>query len=81
MLDDAFKMQQCGYFQGTSVECVAYRNGTLVIGGTAVKESVSQDKSDPTSKSVTVPTPVFKPLQGTFGGGNKDAWFAVFKVD
>ena len=81
VLDDAFKMQQCGYFQGTSVECVGYRNGTLVIGGTAVKESVSQDKSDPTSIPVTVPTPVFKPLQGTFGGGNKDAWFAVFKVD
>ncbi|NBR84526.1 MAG: hypothetical protein EBS84_04335 [Proteobacteria bacterium] len=81
VLDAGFKMQQCGYFQGTSIECVAFRNGHLVIGGSAVKESVSQDKTKPELKPVIVPVPLFKPLQGTFGGGNKDAWFAVFKLD
>ena len=81
VFDDGFKMQQCGYFSGTGVECVGYRNGYVVIGGNAVKESVNQDKADPNSKPVTVPTPVFKPLQKDFGGGNKDAWFAVFKVE
>ena len=81
VLDEQFKMQQCGYFQGTSIECVAFRNGTLVIGGNAVKESVNQDKAKPEVKPVLAPVPQFKPLQSAFGGGNKDAWFAVFKVE
>ena len=80
---DPEAMNRLGWclFSGTGVECVGYRNGYVVIGGNAVKESVNQDKADPNSKPVTVPTPVFKPLQKDFGGGNKDAWFAVFKVE
>lgn len=81
ILDDGFKMLQCGYFQGTSLDCVAYRNGHLVVAGTAAKESVNGDKSKPETKPVIAPVPQFKPLQREFGGGGKDGWFAVFKVE
>ena len=81
VFDEGFKLAQCGYFQGTSLDCVAYRNGYLVVAGTASKESVNGDKSKPDVKPVIAPVPQFKPLQREFGGGTKDGWFAVFKVE
>ena len=47
VLNESFKMQQCGYFQGTSIECVAFRNGHLVIGGHAVKEVAKPKRQAP----------------------------------
>jgi hypothetical protein len=53
----------------------------LVVAGTASKESINGDKSKPDVKPVIAPVPQFKPLQREFGGGTKDGWFAVFKVE
>ena len=76
-----FSMAQCGYFPGTKLNCVAYRNGSLVVGGTASKESVNRDKSMPAVPPVVEAVPQFEPIQPAFGGGTQDGWFAVFKVD
>ena len=69
VFDKDFKMIQGGYFPTTSIRSVAIRDGLAVVAGTAGK----QDGADK--------APLFKPIQKSFGGGDSDGYFAVFKTE
>jgi hypothetical protein len=71
VLDSDFKMLQCGYFPASNIQCVAARGGYIVIAG-----SVKQYEDEQAKLEVRV----FKPLQKRFSGGEKDGYFAIFKV-
>jgi hypothetical protein len=70
-MDPDFKMVQCGYFPASGISSVSARAGTVVIGGN-VKQYEDEEAK--------VKARVFKPLQKRFGGGDKDAYFAIFKI-
>ncbi len=71
VMDRDFKMLQCGYFPAAGLTCVAARGGTVVVAGNAKRYEDEEKKVD---------ARVFQPLQKTFGGGDKDGYFAVFRA-
>lgn len=71
VLDADFKMLQCGYFPASQIGCVSARGGYVAIAGNARHYEDEKSKTE---------VRVFKPLQKQFGGGNKDGYFAIFKV-
>jgi hypothetical protein len=73
-------MVQSGYFPGSSIHCVATRDGVVVIAGNAVDKVKSSDKAVPGSPEIVYDVPAFKPVQPSFGGGKQDGYFAVFKL-
>ncbi len=75
VFDKDFAMQQCGYFPGSDISCVAYNKGTLVIAGSAKKDAAPKD-----ADAANFPVPIYKPIQENFGGGEKDGYFVVLKV-
>jgi len=79
VLDREFKMRQCGYFPGTDIQCVAERDGLVVIGGKAVEKAKAGDVKKGETQ-ITYGVPTFKPLQPKFSGGRKDGYFAIFDV-
>lgn len=83
VMDRNFKMIQSGYFPGCSIRSVAYRNGTLVIAGTAGPDNEKKDKNPATGKETTTIDPIrlYHPLQHTFGGGGQDAYYVILKVE
>ncbi len=80
VFDPDFKMKQCGYFPGTSVTCVATGRGVAVIAGNALESAKGSDRTKPNAPEITYPTALHQPVQPQFGGGKKDAWFAIFKT-
>jgi hypothetical protein len=71
VFDPEFQMLQCGYFPGSSISAVAVRGNTLVVAGSAKEFEDAKVKS---------PVRAYKPIQATFGGGDRDGYFAVFRV-
>ena len=71
VFDPNFRMLQCGYFPGASVGAVAVRGDTVVIAGSA------KEFEDPKTKA---PIRAHKPIQKAFGGGDRDGYFAVFRI-
>jgi hypothetical protein len=80
VFDPQFKMLQSGYFPGSGINCVAARNGTVVIAGSASGKVTSSDKSVKDSPDITYGVPTYKPVQPAFAGGKQDGYFAIFKA-
>lgn len=73
ILDADFKLTQCGYFPGSKgMKSVAARGGVVVVGG-----SVGEWEDEP---SKTAPR-TFNPIQKTYGGGDTDGYFAIFRIN
>lgn len=73
VFDKEFRMLKCGYFQTTGITCVGYRDGYVVIGGSARKpEGADPAKLDRLQ--------LLNPLQKSWAGG-RDAFFAVLRVE
>jgi RNA polymerase sigma factor (sigma-70 family) len=68
VFDDAFRLQQCGYFCGSSLHCVASRDGWVVAGGT-VKPSGKPEE----------PLRTLKPFQAE-AGGDQDGYIVVLRA-
>jgi hypothetical protein len=71
IFDANFKMEQCGYFPATNLHAVASRGNTVVVAGSIKEWEDAESKTAPR---------IFKPLQKAFGGGERDAFFAVFQT-
>jgi hypothetical protein len=71
-------MLQCGYFPGTTIKSVAMHDDTVVIAGSAVAENKAKDPGS--GKESKYPTPTQNPVQPGYGGGDKDGWFAVLRL-
>jgi hypothetical protein len=80
VFDRDFKMVQAGYFPGSDIKCVDARNGLVVIGGSATEIAKGSDKSVPNAPEITYAVPCYKPIQPAYGGGQKDGYFAIFRV-
>ena len=79
VLDKNFKMQQCGYFPATNIGTVAAGNGTVVIASNATHAAIRRDQAKPDAP-IADPVPLYHRVQNDFGGGEQDAWFAVFQI-
>ncbi len=71
VFDRGFRMVQCGYFPTSDISAVGARNGYLVIAGSA------RDYED---KAKQVPARTFNPPQASYGGGDRDGYFAIFRL-
>jgi hypothetical protein len=80
IFDAEFKLLQAGYFPGSTINCVAARNGLIVIGGHAVERNTGRDENVPNSPEVIYGVPTYRPVQPAFGGGKTDGYFAVFRL-
>ena len=76
--DKDFKMLQCGYFPDVNVESVGCRNGLIVVAGSAKEKVREPDPAKPADAPPAIP--IYKSLQKSYGGGEKDGWFAIFKM-
>lgn len=70
VFDGGFGMLQSGFFQQTDVRCVAAGSGYVLIGG----------QTKPNPKDPDHPLQVHRPIQADLGGGEADAYFAVFET-
>ncbi len=76
ILTKNFQMQQCGYFPGSTIKCVAQRGNAIVIAGSAVAGNTARGKGQPDRP---YPVPISHAAQATFGGGARDGYFVILK--
>jgi hypothetical protein len=69
--DRDFRMLQCGYFPASQLTSVSARSGYIVVAGSARRYEDAEAK---------VEARTYQPLQKAFGGGDRDGYFAVFKL-
>ncbi len=74
VFDRDFKRLQSGYFPHSSILTTAERGGIVVIAGSAKENGTAGDSG------VNYPSPTYKPVQESFGGGERDGYYVVFKV-